>query len=179
MKALRRILTPWRRYAAISIAVLVVLLATMALQAVPPQGAKAAPSEDAAATSNATDEAAGLSKATAEARPDQDADIESASQKLKLHMPKGALKEQVDVEITEHGSWGPAGGGMLKVFELHAFKKGKDKKAQNEIKRFDQALTLTIQHDAQDLAGFNTDTLSLYYPRRDYRTMDAGPRQPV
>ena len=54
MKSFCRILTPWRRLAVMSIVVLVLLLATMGLQAVPPQGARAAPLDSAATGTDQT-----------------------------------------------------------------------------------------------------------------------------
>jgi len=169
MTAFRRILKRLPTHAAISVILTIVLLATMAPDSAPPVVA-AAPAGFAAADEDASppqDDAEELEKVTALVRPDQEADIESASGKVKLHVPEGAVDEEVDVEMTEHGRWGPRDGGMLNVVELHAFTREEVEGSEgpdlhSEVTRFNKKLTLSFQHSPEELRGLDLDTLKLY-----------------
>lgn len=104
------------------------------------------------------------------ARPDEDLELKSHNNRLTLRIPRGAVDREVQVEIIEHGSWGPRGAGMLSVFELKAFAGGngddispEEQVALEEITSFNKELTLSIEHAPNDLQGLDVDTLKLYH----------------
>jgi len=73
-------------------------------------------------------------------RANEEAELESISRKIKLKMPKGAVSEEVEVQITEHGQWGSRESGLLNVFELNASATGRD---NAKVKNFQKQLQLT------------------------------------
>ncbi len=113
-------------------------------------------------------------KVTVKVAADRSAEIASYDGKVKLSIPEGALDREAEIEITDHGRWGPKAGGMLNVFEMNAFvqeKRGEEKGEgapqagimRREINKFKKGLTVSIQHTPEDLAGLDVDTLKLYY----------------
>ncbi|MFC1925132.1 LamG-like jellyroll fold domain-containing protein [Chloroflexota bacterium] len=111
-----------------------------------------------------------LPKAIGLAKKDQDTDIDSLSKKVKLHVPKGAVDEDTEIEITEYGQRGPRMAGMFYVIEFNAFTKEKDKDPRKGIKKFNKELTLTIKHTPEELRGLDLDTLKLSYLDEDTNT---------
>jgi len=114
-----------------------------------------------------TGEHAHKRKATAVVSPDRDVEISSSSGKMKLNIPQGALADQAEIEIIEHGQWGPRSGGMLNVFELNAYAVQRDaaKAAPSgldassnslgkpKVDRFMKSLQITVRCETQELRG--------------------------
>ena len=114
----------------------------------------------------------------------QEAIINSFNEDVNVRIPKGALQDNTRVEIREHETgWADDPSGMIRVFELNAYgpkslEKGKAIPLQSldqsttqlsEIERFRQGLTITINHDLEDLQGINLDTLRLCYLDEDQK----------
>lgn len=110
-----------------------------------------------------------LPKTVGIASPDQDVDIETASQKVLLHIPEGALDEEAEIEIVEQGQWGPRDAGLHTVFEFNARSVKEVEGVYREIKEFNKGLTLSIRHDAWELRGLDLNSLKLCYLDEDTR----------
>ncbi|MFA4835693.1 MAG: RHS repeat-associated core domain-containing protein [Dehalococcoidia bacterium] len=101
-----------------------------------------------------------LGKTSVLAKADQEAEMESTSKKLKVKIPKGAVEEDLQMHLIEHGQWGARGAGLLNVFELNAFA---SQRGMEKVNKFKKNLQITIQHDESDLAGLDIDSLKLCY----------------
>jgi len=83
-------------------------------------------------------------------------ELKSASEKIKLEIPKGAIDSTADVELLEYSDLQP---GFVSLFELNA----EETESKKEIKEFNKELKIEIQHGENDLKGLDPDTLRLYY----------------
>jgi len=156
------------------VALIIALLTAMVPNPVPP--AKAEPSDSDASSEDKADAVLDMAadlgkKVTATVPTDMDVEIESVSGKVRLYVPMGAVDEEVDVEMTELGRWGPRDGGMLNVLDLRAYAKeeGEDEGTRREITQFNKGLTISIQHTPEELRGLDLDTLKLCYLDEDTR----------
>ncbi len=105
------------------------------------------------------------SRATALAGPNMATVLESCSKKLTLDAPAGALEQEAQIEIIEHGGWQDTPTGKRRVFEFNAYPVKVDDDGETEIDttqkitQFSKDITVTIQLDAKDLAGMDPATL--------------------
>lgn len=92
-------------------------------------------------------------------KPDEDAKITSDTGNVSLLIPKGAVSEEMDIEITEHPSLTSTGMVFLRLIEFNAFSASSEK----EITNFQKGIEVTINFSALELAGVNLDSLKLCY----------------
>lgn len=165
MGSLRRMSKRLQLFTVFSAVLMAALLISSISHAVPP--VKATSSSDAELSVDIEtlkpSEKVNLPKAVGLAKPVQAVDIESLSKKVNLHIPEGAVDEETKIEITEHGQWGPSGSGMINVLEFNAFTREDKEGTRTEIKEFNKGLTLSIQHNTDELRGLDLDSLHLYY----------------
>jgi RHS repeat-associated protein len=168
MTTYRRILKALWRTGVFSVALVVLVLATSVMVNLPPP-VFAATGGGEASSENVTealprDPEPPRPKITARAKANQDTDVESESKKIKLHIPKGAVSQEAEIEIVEHGPLGTEGNGMLNVLELNAFHVHWGTViTSNKVRQFNQELTISIKHEAEELRGLDIDTLKLCY----------------
>ncbi|MCX6013426.1 MAG: hypothetical protein NTV30_08485, partial [Chloroflexi bacterium] len=98
-------------------------------------------------------------KANYRIRPDTDYELKSTGSKIKLKIPKGLFKADVDIEIGEYTAPDSTGMQILHLFELKAF----DADNKEQITKFKKELEITIEHDEQDLVGLDIDSIRLCY----------------
>ena len=90
---------------------------------------------------------------------DEDTEIKSASGKVTLRVPKGAVSKRVKVKLVEHKPKKSAGMKMVTLLEFNAEQVDDGKK----IKKFHKDLEVSIQHTPEELRGLNINSLRLYY----------------
>lgn len=175
MVHLRRILKAFWFSAALSIILSLVIVATSVMDktcpvfaagsgdvAASPAVTASRPDEDLSLPAREVDEPP-PAKITGRVKPDKDADIAFQNQKVKLHVPNGALDQEAEIEIIDYGGWG-ANSGLVNVFEFNAFPvEDNVTKPDKKIEKFKKGLTISIKHQPEDLAGFDADTLQLCY----------------
>ncbi len=91
--------------------------------------------------------------------PDQEVEIKTPDEKIKLNIQKGTVSALTEIEVVEH--FVPASTGMqtLSLFELNARLQDSNKK----ITHFNKNIEITITHNNDDLNGIDIESLSLYY----------------
>ena len=90
--------------------------------------------------------------------PDEDTEINSPSEKIKLKVPKGAVTSETEIEFIEYTPPASTDMQIISLFELNA----KEKHSAKAISKFNTNLEITIQHDEEDLVGIDVDSLHLY-----------------
>ncbi|MCX6000155.1 MAG: hypothetical protein NTU41_11370, partial [Chloroflexi bacterium] len=98
------------------------LLASSVLGTVSPARAAATAATAQEKATAVSDDTTQLKTVSVRATPDADSDLVSENGKISLHIPKGAVSEDVDIRMTERGIWGPSDSGILNVLEFHAVK---------------------------------------------------------
>jgi RHS repeat-associated protein len=98
-------------------------------------------------------------KVVVQVDPDKDIEIKSASEKITLKIPKGAVDKKCEIEFIEYTPSGSTGMVMLSNFELNA--KGKD--SGKAFSKFEKDLEITIKHEPEELTGIDIDSIRLYY----------------
>jgi hypothetical protein len=91
--------------------------------------------------------------------PDEEKDIQSVNGKLKVHLPRGLVSNDTDIELIERSPFLSTGMKMIRQFELN----GSDSNTKEKVSRFNKELQISIQHDPEDLRGVNIDSLRLYF----------------
>ena len=178
MAHLRRILKAFWFSAALSIILSLAIVATSVMDKTCPvfaagSGSSAVSARAAGTPGGGSDEDLSLpareveepppARITGRVGPDKDADIAFENQKVKLHVPGGALEEEAEIEVIDHGGWG-LNSGLVNVFELNAYPvKDNVTVTDSKIEKFKESLTISITHQPEDLAGFDVDTLQLCY----------------
>lgn len=100
-----------------------------------------------------------VTRTSAAAAADQDSDVASASGKINLRLPRGALASPAQVAIAEHSRRDSTGMRIINLFELNAT----DVATRAKITSFAKPLQITIKHREEELAGIDRDSLRLYY----------------
>jgi len=90
---------------------------------------------------------------------DKDAEIKSDGDKIKVHIPKGAVSKQVEVEMVEHPLTGSTGTRMLKLFELN----DRYSNSLEKVAKFNKDLTISINHQPGELERVDINSLRLCY----------------
>ena len=98
-------------------------------------------------------------QSNAKASPVNDTQINSASRKIKLDIPKRAVDNETNVEVIERIPFDSTGMKILNLFDLNA----RDAQSGAAITRFSKDLQISINHDAKELTGLDLDSLRLYY----------------
>ncbi len=88
-----------------------------------------------------------------------DTNLSSASEKIKVKLPKNSLNQSGVLEIVEYPTINSSGTKILNLFELNAY--SEDKKTKFE--KFPNYVEITIQHTDAELSGLDLDSLRLYY----------------
>jgi RHS repeat-associated protein len=101
-------------------------------------------------------------KVTQRIKPDADSVIQSASKRIKLDIPQGAVSEELEVEIAELRPDNTSEGRMIKLFELNASNLSREK-----VSSFNKTLTISICHANEDIGAVNPFSLRLYYRDED------------
>jgi RHS repeat-associated protein len=97
-------------------------------------------------------------KVAFKASNEKDTEIISSSGKINVKIPKEAVSEALDIELTELGSLQTTGTQIINQFTLEAFS------AKGEaVKKFNTNLEITIKHGAYDLRGIDPDSIRLCY----------------
>jgi RHS repeat-associated protein len=97
--------------------------------------------------------------ATVRVDPDEDTELTSPDEKIKLKIPKGAVSSTTRIEFSELMPIGSSGMQMLNLFELNAF----ETESNDKVSEFRKNLEISIQHDPEELKGLDVDSLRLYY----------------
>ena len=100
-----------------------------------------------------------LEKVVVSVNPDEDTEINSPSEKIKLNIPKGAVTSETEIEFIEYTPPASTDMQIISLFELNA----KEKHSAKAISKFNTRLEITIEHDEEDLRGIDVDSLRLYY----------------
>mgnify|MGYP001765674419 CR=1 FL=1 len=91
-------------------------------------------------------------KAVGRANADSDTDIVADNCPVKLHIPKGAVGQEAEIEIIDHGSWGST-SSVVSFLELNAYPVQDNVAVTGtKIKKFNKDLTISIQNRSADLA---------------------------
>jgi hypothetical protein len=105
------------------------------------------------------DDIASLEKVVVPVTPDKDSEIKSRDGKIQLNIPKEAISESLDMELTENNPFNSTGAMVIKAFEMKAY----NSNTKEKVSRFKQNLQITIQNEESDLDGLDPDSLCLYY----------------
>jgi len=83
----------------------------------------------------------------------------SASEKISLQIPAGAVSGQVQINMDEYIPWGSTGTRFVNVVDLTARIEATD----TIVNKFDKQLLITIKHTPEELHGLDLDSLKLCY----------------
>jgi hypothetical protein len=102
-------------------------------------------------------------KVSAEVSPNKDNEIISSTGKIQVKIPKGAVSEPLDIEMTELPP--PPGTGIKMV---HYFKLEASNKSMAKVSSFNKELEISIQNSPEELKGLDPDSaLFCYYDEKE------------
>jgi len=99
-------------------------------------------------------------KTAALVEPDRETVVKSASGKIAVTIPAGAVSESLRVELTEYSPGFSTGRRIVNLFQLDAYAV---KRADAKVSHFDRELQITIVHAPGELGGLDALSLRLYY----------------